>query len=207
VIEIRSYRRVFDLERRIYSVEGFRLNPAGIPVRGVIYFLGAVAAILTVTAMPLIGPCSRAIAWYLRDLVLPGAAAAVLCAIRIDGRTFHLAARGMLDLLARPTSVSGLARASAVGQRWIVPELLMLPDGSDPRLRRFRYRGPGAMLVQVEHRREGVRERDRVGLAGPGATLRLSGPSRGRRLARGKVVVLDRDGCLLVAPARRGGRS
>lgn len=207
MIEIRSYRRVFDLERRIYSVERFRLNPAGIPVRGIVYFLGAVAATLTVSAMPVLGAVTRPIAWYVRDLVLPGAAATFLCVIRIDGRTFHLAARGMLGLLASPTSISALARPSEVGRSWTVPDLLMLPDGSDSRLRRLRYRGPGAVLVQVEHRREGVRERDRVGLAGPRATLRLSGPVAGRRLSRGKVVVLERGGRVLVVPVGRGSGS
>ena len=38
-MEIRSYRRVFDLERRIYRVDRLRLNPGGVPVRGVVYFL------------------------------------------------------------------------------------------------------------------------------------------------------------------------
>ena len=38
MIEIRSYRRVFDLERRIYSIDRVRLNPGGVPVRGVDVF-------------------------------------------------------------------------------------------------------------------------------------------------------------------------
>ncbi len=43
MIEIRSYRAVFDLERRIYRVDQLRLNPGGIPVRGVVYFLAILA--------------------------------------------------------------------------------------------------------------------------------------------------------------------
>ena len=38
MMEIRSYRRVFDLERRVYSVDRLRLNPSGVPVRGIVYF-------------------------------------------------------------------------------------------------------------------------------------------------------------------------
>ena len=34
LMEVRSYRRVFDLERRIYRVDRLRLNPGGVPVRG-----------------------------------------------------------------------------------------------------------------------------------------------------------------------------
>jgi hypothetical protein len=55
VIEIRSYRRVFDLERRIYSVDRLRLNPGGVPVRGVVYFLAIVLGGLIAGGMPFIG--------------------------------------------------------------------------------------------------------------------------------------------------------
>ena len=49
-MEIRSYRAVFDLERRIYRVDRMRLNPAGVPVRGIVYFLALLAAIVVVRA-------------------------------------------------------------------------------------------------------------------------------------------------------------
>ena len=45
-----------------------------------------------------------------------------------------------------------LAR-SAPGRRWHPHEVLFLPDGSDARLRRLRYTGPGAVLVAVAHER------------------------------------------------------
>ena len=53
MIEIRSYRAVFDLERRIYRVDQLRLNPGGIPVRGVVYFLAILAATLLASSLPL----------------------------------------------------------------------------------------------------------------------------------------------------------
>lgn len=200
MIEIRSYRRVFDLERRIYSVDRLRLNPAGVPVRGVVYLLVAVSLAFLFTATPVVGVAVKAIPWYLRDLIAPAGVATVLSVIRVDGRTFHLAARGLVGMLAMPRTISGLAAASAVGTRWIVPELLLLPDGSDARLRRISYRGPGAVLVQVEHRRRGVAERGRVGVAGRRATLRVSGPARGRRLSRAQVIALEQGGRLRVVP-------
>ena len=55
MIEIRSYRAVFDLERRIYRVDQLRLNPGGIPVRGVVYFLAILAATLIAGGLPLVG--------------------------------------------------------------------------------------------------------------------------------------------------------
>ena len=45
MIEIRSYRRVFDLERRVYSVDRLRLNPGGVPVRGIVYLLAILAVL------------------------------------------------------------------------------------------------------------------------------------------------------------------
>ncbi len=52
----------------------------------------------------------------------------------------------------------------------------MLPDGSDARLRPLVYRGPGAVLVSVEHERGGrATERGRIGRArlrvGPALSL------------------------------------
>ena len=77
MIEVRSYRRVFDLERRIYSVDRLRLNPGGVPVRGVVYFLVALLVTLATAALPLVGTPARALPWFVRDIALPGAAATV----------------------------------------------------------------------------------------------------------------------------------
>ena len=141
--EIRSFRRVFDLERRIYRIEGLRLNPSGVPVRGVLYALFLLVAVIAASRAPLLGRVVTVVPWYLRELGFPAGAAAVLAAIRVDGRTFHLAARAHVRLLAGPRRVSGLTRPSAVGSRWRPPDLVLLPDGSDHRLRALRYRGPG----------------------------------------------------------------
>ena len=78
MIEIRSYRAVFDLERRIYRVDQLRLNPGGIPVRGVVYFLAILATTLIAGSLPLVDAAVGALPWYLRDLALPVASATVL---------------------------------------------------------------------------------------------------------------------------------
>ncbi len=87
---------MFDLERRIYRVDRLRLNPGGIPVRGVIYFLAILVATLLASGLPLVGKAIGALPWYLRDLALPVASATVLSVIRIEGRPFHLAAYALL---------------------------------------------------------------------------------------------------------------
>ena len=66
----------------------------------------------------------------------------------------------------------------APGERWHPEEILLLPDGSDGRMRRLRYTGPGAVLVTIAHERvERVIERAAAG--GP-----RRGPDAAPRIAR-----------------------
>jgi hypothetical protein len=159
VIEIRSYRRVFDLERRIYRVDRLRLNPGGIPVRGLVYFLALAATTALLSRGPLVAVLANALPWYLRDVAIPAAGAALLTVIRIEGRPFHLAMRALIRYRSAPRHLVGTrpcpARAhTRRGECWVPGEILILPDGSDcTARRRVRYTGPGAVLVGVAHER------------------------------------------------------
>jgi hypothetical protein len=191
--EIRSYRRVFDLERRIYSVDHLRLNPGGVPVRGVAYFLVLLVIALLAADVPIAGALARGLPWYLRDIVLPGVGATVLSAVRLEGRTFHLSATALVRYWVGPRRLAGVRRCPRVGGRWYPEELLLLPDGSDNRLRRLHYTGPGAVLVAIEHERAGrALERGCSGIARPGMrpALTLRALGRARPLERGRVIVL-----------------
>ena len=95
-MEIRSYRRVFDLERRVYSVDRLRLNPSGVPVRGVAYFVAVVITVLVGSSLPLLAQGIDLVPWYLRDLLLPALVATFMALIRVEGRTFHHAAHALL---------------------------------------------------------------------------------------------------------------
>jgi hypothetical protein len=165
-IEIRSYRAVFDLERRIYRVDRLRLNPGGVPVRGVVYCFAILASLALAGALPLAGAAVRALPWYVRDLLLPTGLAALLTMIRVEGRPFHLAAAALVRHLFGPHQLAGLLSArgtlgpssgrlgvlagrldAASTAVWRPEELLMLPDGSDMCPRRLRYSGPGAVRM------------------------------------------------------------
>jgi hypothetical protein len=203
--EIRSYRRVFDLERRIYSVDRLRLNPGGVPVRGVVYFLAILAGELLAGSMPGVRSLVGVLPWYVRDIGTPVALATVFSAIRLEGRTFHLAAHGLLRFWLGPRRLAGGRGCRALGASWRPPELVILPDGSDHRLRRMRYTGPGVVLVCVEHVRRGrVVERGTTGVARRGArrmvTLRQPGPARAT--TRAQVISLGRGARLLVRSTR-----
>ena len=122
-MEIRSYRRVFDLERRIYRIDRLRLNPTGVPVRGIVYFLALLVTTLVLSRAPLLALIANRVPWYALDLVAPGLLAALLAVVRIDGRSFHLAARAMFQFRARsggwirPCALGRSARAG-VGSAW-----------------------------------------------------------------------------------------
>jgi hypothetical protein len=152
-IEIRSYRSVFEVERRIYRVDRVRLNPGGVPVRGAVYFLALLLASLLVAALPLVGALARLLPWYVCYLALPAGAAALLSAVRIDGRSFHVAAWALLAYAAQPGRMLGDGRGLQPIARWRPGEVVVLPDGSEGGLRRMLCTGPARVRVAVAHER------------------------------------------------------
>jgi hypothetical protein len=226
-VEIRSYRRVFALERRIYRIDRLRLNPAGLPVRGVLYFLALLALTVILARLPLLGIAARMVPWYLRYLALPVASAALLTIISIDGRPFHLAAQALLRRWTRPLLSGAGGHAGGLGwgsrhrtgsgfdldfiprRRWRPEPIVMLPDGSDARMRRLRYTGPGTVLVAVEHELAGrASERGAVGhgRGGRRPALILRALPGNRELSRGTVIALAAGARLLVKSARKNRR-
>jgi hypothetical protein len=201
VTEIRSYRRVFDLERRIYSVDRMRLNPTGVPVRGVVYLLAAVALFVLGAHLPLVGAIVRLLPWFVRDAVAPAALAAVMTVIRIDGRRFHHAARATVSFWSAPRRVGVLCERARTGARWRPEDLLFLPDGSDSQARSLRYVGPGAVVVFMAHRVDAC-PHSRAGRLGRRRESRLSIGVGERSLRRGRVLELAAGTSLFVVSRR-----
>lgn len=184
-MEIRSYRAVFDLERRIYRVDRLRLNPSGVPVRGVVYFLAIAIAIALISALPGIDLLAGLAPWYVREMAIPAGLAALLAVLRIDGRPSHIAALSLLTYALQPREMLGHGAPLAC-TRWQPDRLLSMPDGSDAHMRKVSYRGPGAVLVTVAHERCEVRDGLLWRLAGrPQLVLR---ELPGRRLTRPRVI-------------------
>jgi hypothetical protein len=201
VTEIRSYRRVFDLERRVYTIDRMRLNPSGVPVRGFVYLVVAVACSFLLARMPLIGEPLKILPWFVRDVGAPAAVAAALTVIRLDGRAFHHGARASLGYLARPSRLVALEKRSRHGRRWHPEDLLLLPDGSDSRIARLRYDGPGAVHVLVAHRPV-CPERRRVSRGRDSRRLRLAAQLPTRALAKGRVLELGAGSSVVIAAER-----
>jgi hypothetical protein len=206
-MEVRSYRRVFDLERRIYRVDRLRLNPGGVPIRGIVYFLAAIAGALAAGHVPVVAFAVRTLPWYLSDIILPACGAALLCVIRIEGRPFHIAAGAIARHRLGGRWLSGVDRSTKPGARWHLPQILLLPDGSDSRMRRLRYTGPGAVLIAVEHQHSGARD-PRSARRWPRSrtALTVRELDSARPLAEGRVVALARGSRLVVQAPVTGRR-
>jgi hypothetical protein len=165
-IEIRSYRAVFDLERRLYRIDRYRLNPSGVPVRGVVYVLAAVLAVLVGQRVPLLGSALAALPWQARYVALPCLWGVLLTIVRIDGRPGHAALAGVLRYALAPRFTSAFAPCPRPGGRWTPPRLASLVDGSGGGRVRLRFRGPGAVRVAAAHRVEQRGSRLRLTVAG-----------------------------------------
>jgi hypothetical protein len=187
-VEIRSYRTVFDLERRIYRIDRLRLNPSGIPVRGVLYFLLTLLLCLTLGVLPLTRTITHLFPWYMRDLGFPLGLAALLSIIRVEGRPFHQTAMSLLRYASGPRQFSGLRPCQPLGHRWHPEPLLFLPDGSDSRLRSLRFTGPGVALISVAHERAVWQ----TTLPGARTHLTLRSLPERKPLAAGQVIELRR---------------
>jgi hypothetical protein len=195
-MEIRSYRHVFDLERRIYRIDRIRLNPGGVPVRGIVYFLVLLGGAVAAAHLPVVGIAARTAPWYARDVALPALVAALLTVVRLEGRPFHLAVRALLRFHCGPRRLAGLGagarrarKGPRPGEHWHPASLLMLPDGSE-RGRRLRYTGPGALLVGVAHERRAAR--GPLVWLGLRPHLRVSPTPEARPAAQAEIVVLGR---------------
>jgi hypothetical protein len=192
-VEIASYRSVFQLERRLYRIDRLRLNPAGVPLRGIAYFIALVASAILLGEIPVVGWVARVVPWYVRGLLGPAAVAAVLVGMRVDGRPFHLVARAAARFGAAPRRLTALRPCPSLGARWRPSRLIVLPDGSEGRVRRFRYTGPGAVVVRVAHTRREASARSFPRLTRP-ADLELSaGREEGWPISPGEVVLLAPD--------------
>jgi hypothetical protein len=200
VTEIRSYARVWDLERRIYRIEGLRLNPGGIPVRGVCYLIAAAIGVVLARHAPLLGGLLGDVPWYALDVAFPVALATLLGAISIEGRPFHLAAVGLLRFRA-----SRIARPRQEGRAWSPQDVHVLIDGGEHRLRAVRYDGPGAVAIAVPH--EISERRPRIPVRGVRLLVELTAAGAARARPQRQLVWLAPGVRLRVSAGERPSRT
>jgi hypothetical protein len=152
-VEVRSYRAVFSLERRIYRIDTIRLNPAGVPLRGVAYAALLAAGAFFASQLPGISLALTLLPWYFRVIALPVALGGLLAMLRIDGRAFHVAATAAFRYRLGPRDLRRLRRGSRPMNSWRPPPIVFVADGSEGSLRSSRYHGPGMALICYAHDR------------------------------------------------------
>jgi hypothetical protein len=168
---IRSYRRVFEVDRRIYRVDRWTLPvPGGVPLRGLGYFVATVLAVIACGRLPAVGALVDALSPPLRYVVLPLLVAMVATQAAPDGRAAHRFACDWLRLRLRarrrcagrvvPLAGEPVAWHGRLGVAW---------DWHGAELHGARVRGPVRVTFTVPVRLSG---RGRRLIARPGSDER-----------------------------------
>lgn len=159
---IRSYRRVFEVDRRIYRVDRWALPvPGGVPLRAVGYFAAALMAVIAAGSLPGIGELVAGVSAPLRFVVAPLAVAVLGTQAAPDGRAAHRFAWDWLRLRLRTRRRCGSRVVPLEGEpvSWH-GELALRWDCDGAQLRRGRVRGPVRVTfnvpVQLRHRGRGL---------------------------------------------------
>src|SRR4051794_39361905 len=148
---IRSYRRVFEVDRRIYRVDRWALPvPGGVPLRAVGYFAAAVLAGGVLGALPLTGGLVGGVSGPVRDVGLPLGVAGLGTQAAPDGRTAH---RFALDWLryrwrGHRRSAGRVVALEHEPVRWD-GELAVRWDADSAELHRGRVKGPARVTFNV----------------------------------------------------------
>lgn len=107
-LQIRSFRVVFDLERRIHRIDRFKVPlPYGLPLRSIGYAAVALIAVVVGSNVPLFGSVLSALPAPVRLVILPASVAVALTRLRLDGRSAHAACLAWLRFAVSPRDLVG----------------------------------------------------------------------------------------------------
>ena len=150
-ITIRSYARVFRLDRRLYRVDRWLLPvPGGVPLRGCAYFASALLAILILGKFPVIGLILDVIPAPFRYFIIPLGAAVIGAQLTPDGRLPHRWALSWLAMRLRPRRMIGRRKVPVEGdvKLW-GGKYRVIHDELDPDLHKARIHGPTRIVFNV----------------------------------------------------------
>jgi hypothetical protein len=106
VLQIRSFRVVFDLERRIHRIDQFRVPlPYGLPLRSLGYGVTALIGVLVLGRLPLVGGLLGLLPAPARYVLVPIGVSYALTQLRLDGRTAHAAVVAWLRYVTAPRAL------------------------------------------------------------------------------------------------------
>jgi hypothetical protein len=172
-VTIRSFRVVFELERRLHRIDRWRLPlPHGLPLRSLAYGLAALAAVLALSALPLVGGLLRVMAAPVRLVVLPAALAYLLTRLRVDGRPAHRALLAWLAWRCSPRELAGLRPTARVGAVVSLGEVALVADWRSARYRGAVLDGPCSLVLRYPARARAGKRELRIKQAAPRPLLR-----------------------------------
>lgn len=173
-VVIRSYRRVFEVDRRIYRVDRWALPvPGGVPLRAVGYFAATLLVVVVLGGLPGTGELLGMLSPPLRYVVLPLLVAILGVQVAPDGRSAHRFAADWLRFRVRSRRRSAGRVVELEGEpvRWD-GELAVRWDADAPGLQQARVRGPARVTFNVPVELHGLNARGaRDGEAGDSVVL------------------------------------
>ena len=146
---IRSFRVVFELERRIHKIDRWRIPvPYGVPLRGVAYAGTALLAVLLFGRLPVARDTLAVLPPPVRFVVVPVALAYLLDQIRVDGRPAHSVAAAWVRLAVSPARLASFRPAVAPSSRALFGDVTLVGDERSARYRPARIDGPARVLLR-----------------------------------------------------------
>lgn len=197
-IQLRGYRRVFRIERRLFRFDRWRIPyPHGVPLRGIGYFLVLELGVFATSRLPLVGALVGVWTPAISFLALPLLGAFLLMQARIDGRPPHHALASLVRWSLRSRWRAGLSPCPAEGEEVLpLEEVAVAYDGRESFLVRGRIRGPVRVTFRYpgEVRAEGAPPwvRDSKKRAGRARRYRVRRRAGAAPMLRGKVVGVPR---------------
>ncbi|HWT94849.1 MAG TPA: hypothetical protein VN238_17765 [Solirubrobacteraceae bacterium] len=147
-VTIRSFRLAFELERRIHKIDRWRIPvPYGVPLRALAYAVAALAVVLVLGRLPVLGLLLDEVPWPIRYGVLPIGAAQLLTQVQVDGRPAHDVLVVWMRLRVQPRrSIAFASTRARVRER--MNEVLVVPDERHVEYRRGAIEGAGPVVLR-----------------------------------------------------------
>lgn len=146
-LQLRSYRLAFELERRIFRIDRYRIPvPYGLPLTTVAWWFAALVAVVLAARIPLLSGLLGLVPWPVRLIVVPAALARVACAPGVDQRPAYQRAAARARRAAGPRRVAAFSRCRP-GRVVRLGDVCVAGDERSSVLRSAVIRGAGEVLI------------------------------------------------------------
>jgi conjugation transfer TcpE-like protein len=146
---IRSYSVCFQIERRLYRIDRWRLPaPNGVPLLGIGYMVALLVAIRILSNFPAIGWFLHTLHPIVRYLVLPVGLTYLLLHWTVDGRPVHRTGLSFLRWRLSPARLIAFRAASNAEHVARFGTVTIAPDEEHSRMRRGVIEGPARVILR-----------------------------------------------------------